>query len=475
MLIVAQPVAMLCHAIGGVLLALLVGGAALGREIDRLPAGSWRPSRWRPLARELDWKAIAKRLFVTCWPLLTTVLVVVLWKTFSPEPVASMNRWRWDQKAWSFVLTLRDQSLVLDAATTIACFGLILCGWLAGARWSWRQGLPGLLVLLLFVAIPSDINGSAFVDIRLLPVAAMLLLALQDWSRAKPSYARAVAYIGMALLGLRWWSPGPASRLCAGLPRQLAALHHVEPGSRVLAFVEHTCLEESWRNTRRDHLASLASLYRQAWVNDNWAVPGLHMVVPRFRPGRFHRRSVRIRVVAQLPERPPAQRGFRAQVRADRAGGLCLADRHRPAAPPDPRLQLVWQDGRSLLLPSDPWVFRTGSLGTSDTARPALSGPPSVGAFACQRKATSVSPNARRCSTTTRSGPAKSRSSPASPWRRSAISAWPIRRAWPCPCGHRGRSATAYDYTAKGNLVAVISNGTAIWAWAIWARWPRSR
>jgi malate dehydrogenase (oxaloacetate-decarboxylating)(NADP+) len=33
----------------------------------------------------------------------------------------------------------------------------------------------------------------------------------------------------------------------------------------------------------------------------------------------------------------------------------------------------------------------------------------------------------------------------------------------------------AYDYTAKGNLVAVISNGTAILGWAIWARWRQSR
>jgi malate dehydrogenase (oxaloacetate-decarboxylating)(NADP+) len=33
----------------------------------------------------------------------------------------------------------------------------------------------------------------------------------------------------------------------------------------------------------------------------------------------------------------------------------------------------------------------------------------------------------------------------------------------------------AYEYTSKGNLVAVISNGTAILGWATWARWPRSR
>ena len=39
----------------------------------------------------------------------------------------------------------------------------------------------------------------------------------------------------------------------------------------------------------------------------------------------------------------------------------------------------------------------------------------------------------------------------------------PIRPAWPCPCApSRSDPDAAYDYTAKGNLVAVISNGTAI-------------
>src|SRR6201995_6100641 len=33
--------------------------------------------------------------------------------------------------------------------------------------------------------------------------------------------------------------------------------------------------------------------------------------------------------------------------------------------------------------------------------------------------------------------------------------------AWPCLHIHRD-PATAYDYTAKGNIVAVISNGTAV-------------
>ncbi|KAJ8137641.1 hypothetical protein OY671_009146, partial [Metschnikowia pulcherrima] len=70
------------------------------------------------------------------------------------------------------------------------------------------------------------------------------------------------------------------------------------------------------------------------------AAPGCAPLPPR---PQLHRRSIRIRVVAQLPERPSAQRGFRAQVRADRAGGLCSADRYRPAAPPRSAPPAAWE------------------------------------------------------------------------------------------------------------------------------------
>ena len=60
-------------------------------------------------------------------------------------------------------------------------------------------------------------------------------------------------------------------------------------------------------------------------------------------------------------------------------------------------------------------------------------------------------------------GRARSRSSPPSRWRRSATSASLIRPASPCRCSAIADDpGRAYDFTAKGNLVAVISNGTAI-------------
>lgn len=357
LLLVAQPVAMLCHAIGGLLLFLLVGGMAVGRELDRLPGGWWHPSQAAQTVHAIDWRALARRLFALCWPLIATIITVVLWKLFSPEPVRSLNVWRWDQKAWYLVLTLRDQSLVLDAATTLACFALVLFGWTLGARWRWALALPGLVVLALFVAIPSDINGSAFVDVRLFPVAIMLALGLQDWSRSRA--ARAVAYAGMALLAVRLVVTAASfANYADDYRKQLSALHHVEPGSRVLAFVEHSCLEESWRNTRRDHLASLSSLYRQAWVNDNWAVPGLHMVVPRFRPARnfaadpsefvWSRKCQggRLRSVDSALSRAPVER----------VDYVWLIDTGLPRHP-DPRLRLVWQEGRSLLFAVRPLGF----------------------------------------------------------------------------------------------------------------------
>jgi hypothetical protein len=351
MLIVVQPIALLCHAIGGLLLPFLIGANAVGREIDALPAGWWRPSRFREAVATHDWRAAGRRLFVLLWPLAITLITIALWKVLSPAPARSFNRWRWDEKEWYLLLTLRDQSMILDAATTAACYLLIVFGWAIGGRFRWSTFLPGALVLAEFVAIPSDINGSNFVDVRLLPVAAMLLLGLTDWSRARPRVAMAVAYTGMVLLALRLVVTGASfADYAADYRRQLVALQHIEPGSRVLAFVEHSCLEESWRSTRRDHLASLASLYRQAWVNDNWAVPGLHMVVPRFRPGRNFTADPSEFVWSQGCAGGRLRRVDTALKYApiERVDYVWLIDTGMPQLP-DPRLQLVWQDGRSLL------------------------------------------------------------------------------------------------------------------------------
>lgn len=368
MLGVVQPVALITHAIGGILLPLLIGAYALGRVLqDHAPAiaemrADWRrPHRWRVLDPRLA--PIVRTFLRLTWPLIAAVITIVLWKLLAPAH-GGFNKWRWDQKAWSFVLTLRDQSLLLDLATTLFAAILILVGRAMGARWSWPRLLPGLAVFVLFVVIPSDINGSAFVDQRLLPVAAMLLLGLQDWSAAPSSRARFVVTAGAALLGLRLVVMSLSFvDYAEDYKRQLGALDRVAHGSRILAFVEHSCLEERWRNSRTDHLASLASIYREAWVNDNWAVPGLDMLRPQFRPARYFTADPSEFVWSRNCQRGRLRSVDTALKRApiDMVDYVWLIDTGLPRRP-DPRLRIVWQEGRSVLFAVKPLGFSAWTL-----------------------------------------------------------------------------------------------------------------
>jgi uncharacterized membrane protein len=245
LLIVAQPVAMLCHAIGGLLLGLLVGANALGREIDRLPAGWWRPSEWRRLRDEQDWRAIAKRLFILCWPLVATVVTILLWKYLSPDPARSMNRWR----SGSEGLVFRA-----DLARSVA------------ARWRDDDRLlradPVRLAARRAVEVAARSAGSARVPAvhrnperhqrqqlrRCAPPAGRLHAGawpsgLEQGDARTRADGRACRLRSCWARG--WSSPPPSfADYADDYRKQLSALHHVEPGSRVLAFVEHSCIED---------------------------------------------------------------------------------------------------------------------------------------------------------------------------------------------------------------------------------------
>jgi hypothetical protein len=178
-------------------------------------------------------------------------------------------------------------------------------------------------------------------------------------------HARAVALAGVALLAGRLTVTAASFVDYAHDYRvQLSALDHVQPGSRVLAFVEHSCVRERWRNDRRDHLASLASLYRGAWVNDNWAVPGLDMLVTHYQPGskvnywadpsafvwsRACSGGVNLRGIDQALRHAPLQQ----------VDYVWLIDTGPPRAD-DPRLAPLWRAGRSVLYAVKPLGFLTG-------------------------------------------------------------------------------------------------------------------
>jgi len=67
---------------------------------------------------------------------------------------------------------------------------------------------------------------------------------------------------------------------------------------------------------------------------------------------------------------------------------------------------------------------------------------------------------------------AKWRSFPRNLMAASLISVWHIPRVWLIPVFEIEKNAEdVYNYTAKGNLVAVISNGTAVLGLVILVQW----
>lgn len=335
LLLIAQPILLTCHAVGGALLPLLVAAFSLGVALDERPG--WRKSV-RLLARD-------------CWPLLATIATMALWKLAAPAGTGGL-RWFATQKLLAFPFALRDQSQLLDIATLVACALVLVAGAALGARWSWRQGLPALALAVLFAVAPGAIDGSALVDVRLLPVALMLALGLQDWSGVRLAMARGVALAGIALLAVRLSATAHGfAAYDADYRTQLAALDRVQPGAKVLALVEHSCLRESWRSSRTDHLPSLASVYRGAWTNDNWAVPGLHMLTPKFLPGKNYTADPSTFVWSPGCSGGNLLRGIDEAMRKapiDKVDYVWLIDTGKPKQD-DQRLAEVWRSGRSVL------------------------------------------------------------------------------------------------------------------------------
>ena len=335
LLLIAQPILLTCHAVGGALLPLLVGAFTLGVALDE----------------RLGWRKSARLLVRQCWPLLATVATMALWKLAAPAGKGGL-KWFATQKLLAFPFALRDQSQALDIATLVLCGLVLLVGAALGARWSWRQRLPALALAVLFVIAPGAIDGSALIDVRLLPVALMLALGLQDWSRVSLPVARGVALAGVTLLSLRLTVTAYGfAAYDADYKAQLAALDRVQPGAKVLALVEHSCLRESWRTSRTDHLPSLASVYRGAWTNDNWAVPGLHMLTPKFRPGPGYSADPSTFVWSRGCSGGKRLRGIDQAMRKaplDKVDYVWLIDTGK-LKQDDQRLAEVWRSGRSAL------------------------------------------------------------------------------------------------------------------------------
>ena len=336
LLIAAQPLLLTCHALGGIVLPVLVAAEALGGALD---------DRVRP------WPALARRMIVKCWPLAAAAIYVVWWKLQAPRAPNPGLSWEWLGKLDFLMEVLRDQVFVFDVASVVACYLIVLSAAKFGAGWSWRQGLPPLAMLLVYALLPAKLDGSELVDIRFLPVAMLLALGLQDWSSANQTIRRVIFLTGAMLLIARL-GVITASFVSydARFRAELAALDHVARGSRIVSLRQQSCANVDWRMSRLDTLPALAGARREAWINAQWDVPGIHLLRSRFTPAPG--RSEVLFPVVWEPRCPEADgRSLDArlgELPLQKIDYVWLIDTGEPKNLP-PQLQRVWQQGRSAL------------------------------------------------------------------------------------------------------------------------------
>lgn len=338
-LLAAQPILFMSHAIGGLMLPVLVAAESLGSALDDVKRG------------QLQLAGMPLRVARECWPLVLSLLFIVVWKVLTPSSEGAGMSWDWLAKLDFLMEALRDQSFVLDIATVVASYLIVLFGWLLGGRWSWRQGTPALAVFLLYALAPADINGVAFIDSRLLPIAMLLVLGLQDWSNAPARNARLIALSGTAVLLVRFAAIAASfAAYDADYRGQLRALDHVASGSRVLVYRHQSCSNVEWRMSRLEGLPALASLRKQAWINGQWTIPGVHMLQTKFNPVQAGEKA--ISPMAWDRRCPDSDGRSLDQVLREaplsQVDYLWLLDTGFPATPPQ-TARLLWQWNGSAL------------------------------------------------------------------------------------------------------------------------------
>lgn len=324
---------MVVHAVGGsVMLAMIVGDAV-----------------WR--ARHGAGRATVLRL----WPLLGAVAIVALWASYG-NAGHGPTRWVLERKFDGLMMAARDQNVFLDIGTVIAAIAVLATGWRSGAR----MRAPGAVaaLALVYLAAPAVLSDVKHIDERLMPALLMATLVLQDWSGVTPRLRRIALASGFALLALRLLVTIIAfAGYQASYTREIQALDHVAPQSRVLAFTQEGCGLADWRGDRLDHLSNFASVNRDAWVNSHWTIEGVQLLHVLYRPSPhlFDDPSQFVWPARCIDMSQPFEARGRhtlaealAHAPLDRVDYLWLIGALTPAAI-DPRLEMIWSQGSSAL------------------------------------------------------------------------------------------------------------------------------
>jgi hypothetical protein len=348
-----------CHTFGWGLLGLLAYAVEVADERDRRGSGRL---------------AAFFKGGLHCIPLALPFLLMLVWR--SGAVAGGNGDWfNWDAKGRWMIGILRERWELWDKAGAILLIALPMLAILPlGFRMRHATVLAVLFMLLIFTLLPRILLGSAYADMRLAPymvAVAVLGVRPKGWTER---YSGVLAAAGLlffaARLAVTTHTFIDIDRVWRG---QLAALDQVRPGSRVLVQASVPCAR-AWRSDRIEHIGSFAIVRRDAFTNDQWAMPGAQLVTIRYFGGAPHfvgDPSQMMRPWGCISWRETTLAWTMKRLPAGAFDYLWMIDLPQPSWPKDPRLIPVWTGpGRGILYRFAGSATRARETPNGSAARP---------------------------------------------------------------------------------------------------------
>jgi hypothetical protein len=233
---------------------------------------------------ETGWRAV-----VACLPLAPPALLLMPWRG-GDSPTGTFDWFDWYFK-WVWLRSvLRERVQAWDMASAALLYAVALSGlvWKPWRRYEATLGIGAALLIVVFVCLPRVLLGSAYADMRLVPtMLAILILSLRPIADRRIATGLAVAAT-LFFVGRITVTTLAFLKFERNYNTQLKALDHVPMGSRVMALANIPC-RSAWYTSRMEHLSSMATVRRQAFVNDQWVAPGAQLLRIDYPPaGRYY-------------------------------------------------------------------------------------------------------------------------------------------------------------------------------------------
>jgi hypothetical protein len=233
---------------------------------------------------ESGWRAV-----VACLPLAPPALLLLPWRGGS-SPKGTFDWFNWYFK-WIWLRSvLRERVELWDKLAALLVYAVALSGlvWKPWRRYEPTLGIGAALLVIVFVCLPRVLLGSAYADMRLVPtMLAILILALRPIANRR--WAIGVAVVAtLFFIGRITVSTLAFQKFERNYNTQLQALDHIPMGARVMALANIPC-RSAWYTSRMEHLSSMATVRKRAFVNDQWVAPGAQLLRIDYPPaGRYY-------------------------------------------------------------------------------------------------------------------------------------------------------------------------------------------